>query len=152
QIRTDLGADAVVTRLREGVVGGIGGFFGKRCLEIEAHAGENAAAAQAAVDFIPPARPFSLVNFYDTGGAPEGAPEPAAIMPLEDEEEDLLFLPDSPTVESVLPSVPAAAEPVFDPFSERLDDAIGRLDSSLDGASAVRASLLLAGVPERIAG
>src|SRR5262245_44937177 len=60
QIRTELGADAVVTRLREGVVGGIGGFFGKRCLEIEAHAGENAAAAQAAVDFIPPARPFSL--------------------------------------------------------------------------------------------
>src|SRR5689334_1694614 len=36
QIREELGPDAVITRRREGIVGGIGGFFGKKCVEIEA--------------------------------------------------------------------------------------------------------------------
>ena len=39
QIRADLGAGAVITRRREGVTGGFAGFFGKRCVEIEAQAG-----------------------------------------------------------------------------------------------------------------
>jgi hypothetical protein len=36
RIREELGADAVILREREGVVGGLGGFFGKRCVEVEA--------------------------------------------------------------------------------------------------------------------
>ena len=39
QIRAELGPQAVITRRREGVSGGIGGFFGKRCVEVEARAG-----------------------------------------------------------------------------------------------------------------
>ena len=39
KIRADLGAGAVITRRREGVTGGFAGFFGKRCVEIEAQAG-----------------------------------------------------------------------------------------------------------------
>ncbi|MFN0154568.1 MAG: hypothetical protein ACKVUT_09325 [Gaiella sp.] len=35
RIREELGPQAVVVRRREGVVGGIGGFFGKRCVEVE---------------------------------------------------------------------------------------------------------------------
>ena len=36
QVAAELGEDAVITKQREGVVGGIGGFFGRRCVEVEA--------------------------------------------------------------------------------------------------------------------
>jgi flagellar biosynthesis protein FlhF len=38
QIRAELGDNAVITRQREGIVGGVGGFFGKRMVEVEARA------------------------------------------------------------------------------------------------------------------
>ncbi len=34
-VRDQLGPDAIVVRQREGIVGGIGGFFGKRCVEVD---------------------------------------------------------------------------------------------------------------------
>jgi flagellar biosynthesis protein FlhF len=39
QIRHRLGPDAVIVRQREGLVGGVGGFFQKKCIEVEARAG-----------------------------------------------------------------------------------------------------------------
>lgn len=39
RIRADLGAEAVITSRREGLVGGIGGFFQKRCVEVDARPG-----------------------------------------------------------------------------------------------------------------
>jgi flagellar biosynthesis protein FlhF len=39
RIRAELGPDAVITRQREGLTGGIGGFFQKQFIEVEAHAG-----------------------------------------------------------------------------------------------------------------
>ncbi|HVO54574.1 MAG TPA: hypothetical protein VMT37_09185, partial [Solirubrobacterales bacterium] len=39
QIREQLGQDAVIVRQREGLVGGVGGFFQKKCVEVEARAG-----------------------------------------------------------------------------------------------------------------
>jgi flagellar biosynthesis GTPase FlhF len=39
QIRADLGPEAVIVRRREGLVGGIAGFFQKRCIEIDARPG-----------------------------------------------------------------------------------------------------------------
>jgi flagellar biosynthesis GTPase FlhF len=39
KIRAEIGADAVITHQREGLVGGIGGFFAKRCIEVEVRAG-----------------------------------------------------------------------------------------------------------------
>jgi flagellar biosynthesis protein FlhF len=47
KIRADLGAGAVITRRREGVTGGFAGFFGKRCVEIEAQAGGQVSAIPA---------------------------------------------------------------------------------------------------------
>jgi flagellar biosynthesis GTPase FlhF len=38
QIREELGPDAVVLRQREGLTGGVGGFFQRRCVEVEARA------------------------------------------------------------------------------------------------------------------
>jgi len=39
KIRAEIGADAVITHQREGLIGGIGGFFAKRCVEVEVRAG-----------------------------------------------------------------------------------------------------------------
>ena len=61
RIREELGAGAVITRRREGVTGGFAGFFGKRCIEVEAQAG---APVQAV-----PAR--SVFDAYDTAREPE---------------------------------------------------------------------------------
>ena len=36
RVRAELGPDAVIVRQREGLTGGVGGFFQKRCVEIEA--------------------------------------------------------------------------------------------------------------------
>src|SRR5436309_6653168 len=41
QIREELGPDAVITRQREGLQGGIAGFFQKRFVEVEAHGGRR---------------------------------------------------------------------------------------------------------------
>jgi flagellar biosynthesis protein FlhF len=60
QIRDELGSDAVIVRQREGIVGGIGGFFGKKCVEIE---------ARPAVPAQRPSMPASaVIDAYDTGG------------------------------------------------------------------------------------
>ena len=39
QIRAELGSDAVILRQREGLVGGVGGFFAQRCVEVDVRAG-----------------------------------------------------------------------------------------------------------------
>jgi flagellar biosynthesis GTPase FlhF len=41
QIRADLGPDAVILREREGLVGGVSGFFAKRVVEVEAQGGAS---------------------------------------------------------------------------------------------------------------
>jgi flagellar biosynthesis protein FlhF len=41
RIRAELGPDAVITRRREGLTGGVAGFFQKQFVEVEAHAGAS---------------------------------------------------------------------------------------------------------------
>ena len=41
QIRAELGADAIVVRCREGLAGGVGGFFQCSFIEVDARAGGN---------------------------------------------------------------------------------------------------------------
>src|SRR3954449_450305 len=61
QIRAELGDDAIILRRREGIVGGIGGFFGRRCVEVDAIASPIAAAPTVAL-------PASTVfDAYDAG-------------------------------------------------------------------------------------
>lgn len=122
QIREELGPEAVIVRQREGIVGGIGGFFGKKCVEIE---------ARAAVS-LPSLPPRAVVNAYDTG-------EPAGTLPLQDEREahsplvDTLMAQTSPFVEQLAEAMtrrpdatalelfdqPAAVEPEPEPVVER---------------------------------
>ncbi len=49
-VSDELGPDAIVVTQREGVVGGIGGFFGKRCVELEVEAAQPAADAPPTAD------------------------------------------------------------------------------------------------------
>jgi flagellar biosynthesis GTPase FlhF len=60
KIRAELGPDATVVRQREGLQGGVGGFFQKRCVEVVAR------------------RAAPGLNAYDDGPAFAEAPEPAA--------------------------------------------------------------------------
>ncbi len=39
KIRAELGPDAIILRQREGLMGGVAGFFAQRCVEVEAQAG-----------------------------------------------------------------------------------------------------------------
>ena len=59
-IRGELGPDAVITRQREGILGGIGGFFGKRCVEVEAWGPDRGAEDEQAAPADPPAPSESL--------------------------------------------------------------------------------------------
>src|SRR3954447_8139545 len=50
KVRTELGDDAVVVRQREGLTGGVGGFFQRRLYEVDALPGTAAPAAAAAAE------------------------------------------------------------------------------------------------------
>src|SRR3954452_11079907 len=73
QIRDELGPDAVIVRQREGIVGGIGGFFGKKCVEVEARPARRG----------PPAPMRAAVDAYDSGDEPD---EPTAAHDEPDDE------------------------------------------------------------------
>ena len=46
RIRAELGDDAVVVRQREGLTGGVAGFFQKRTVEIEARRGDSSVGVE----------------------------------------------------------------------------------------------------------
>jgi len=131
RIRAELGPDAVVTKRREGVIGGIGGFFARRCLEVEATAAAEQAwqerfeddATEPELYELPPA--IARIDEYDTGG--DVLPEPSLPTP---------------------PSPPTLASP--GPFAGRLAEVLDRFELPLDGAASLRASLGAAGIPAGI--
>ena len=88
-VSEELGPDAIVVRQREGVIGGVGGFFGRRCVELEveiptaprpaAPKRSHAPGARLGADarwVAPQARavPAGLVvDLYDTGSPARAA-------------------------------------------------------------------------------
>src|ERR687893_351590 len=56
KVRAELGPDAVIVRQREGLTGGVGGFFQKKLVEIEAAAPEGAEPPPAAARAPLPSR------------------------------------------------------------------------------------------------
>src|SRR4051794_11562719 len=64
QIREELGPDALITRQRDGIVGGIGGFFGKKTVEVEARPAGSVLPPPSAI----PSQPARL-DLYDTSEA-----------------------------------------------------------------------------------
>src|SRR5690348_16867769 len=51
QIKADLGPDAEIVRQREGLTGGVGGFFQRACVEVEARVAEEDEPVEAPARF-----------------------------------------------------------------------------------------------------
>src|SRR4051794_3351156 len=159
-VRDELGPDAIVVRQREGIVGGVGGFFGRRCVELEVEAPAEPAgsledlwAEDSWSEPMPttprtiPAR--SVVDLYDSGEKPEQEPasSPAVQWPMPYTPpvsfatplDDYLSADDDP--EFVTEEIPALQEPESplvrtlyeqaSPFADELAHAVERAEPAL---------------------
>jgi flagellar biosynthesis GTPase FlhF len=86
QIRAELGPDAIILRQREGLTGGVGGFFAQKCVEVDAQAaGERDPIPR--IDIYDEDEPVNgwdegLEDFVAPAGEePSSAPAPAAPQP-----------------------------------------------------------------------
>src|SRR5206468_1965265 len=87
QIKADLGPDAEIIRQREGLTGGVGGFFQRACVEVE---------ARPPVELEQPAPRFDVYD--DEPAMPEPMPE---FEPMPVFEPDPLPEADEPTAEGL---------------------------------------------------
>jgi flagellar biosynthesis protein FlhF len=83
QIRAELGPDAIITRQREGLQGGVAGFFQKQFVEIEARPGTPSADARGRTPVVdvydddPSAPPARAVPLQGDEATTEGLSAPA---------------------------------------------------------------------------
>jgi flagellar biosynthesis GTPase FlhF len=148
QIRLELGPDALIVRQREGIVGGIGGFFGKKVVEVQAQRGASApipAPAPAAKAVVPPR---AVIDAYDSGDDPEPEPEvDGGLM-------ETLLAQASPFAEQLFERLeeplPAAAAPKPQPKPKAKAKPRAQAAPAGDLAG-VRRELLAATVPVRMA-
>jgi flagellar biosynthesis protein FlhF len=92
QIREQLGPDAIITRQREGLQGGIAGFFQKQFIDVEARAGTPSGQVGGARHRSP------VLDIYDDDDSV--APRPA--LPLEGEDEATSEGLSSPAIQAML--------------------------------------------------
>jgi hypothetical protein len=116
QIREELGPDAIILRQREGLTGGVGGFFAQKCVEVDAQA------------------PQPLVDIYDEHDVdqslldeiedPYADPVPEVTLELPAlESGEIAYEPIEPT-EAVRPETPNLIETFYVPT--------GGIDGSID--------------------
>src|SRR5215208_72715 len=160
KIRDELGPDAVIMRQREGIVGGVGGFFGKKCVEVDVAppAGAAAPAPQAAGPAVPRGAVFDA---YDTGTAP--APEfPPALELVPDLDVDPAFTLDEHSFDlageepethegDLMEALLAQASPFADELAQAWGTEIFDAPATDDDAASVRAALAEAGIPTELA-
>jgi flagellar biosynthesis GTPase FlhF len=103
RIRAELGPDAVIVRQREGLIGGVGGFFQKRCVEVEARPG------RPRVDLYD-----ELPDLFEERERGEDPPRPA----IDDAPDAALEDAPDPRVLSRDPKGGAAGEDALDPPSD----------------------------------
>src|SRR3954453_7959845 len=112
KIKADLGPDAEIVRQRSGLTGGVGGFFQRQCVEID---------AKAPVELERPRRRFDAYD-EDPGQLAVGSRQSAEPEP-EPEPFDS-FIPELPESEGL--SAPGIQE-IFrqaEPFAEQLSQAL----------------------------
>ena len=119
QIREELGPDAIILRQREGLIGGVGGFFAQKCVEVDAQ------AAQPSRRHLRRGRPVdqSLLEEIEDPYA-----DPALQVTLELpalEAGEVAHEPIAPA-EPVRPETPNLIETFYVPTG-RIDDAIDEL-------------------------
>jgi flagellar biosynthesis GTPase FlhF len=108
QIRAELGPDAIILRQREGLMGGVGGFFAQKCVEVDAQAGGER-EPQPRIDIYDEDEP---VNGWDDGledFVADAAPNPAPSV-----------LDQTPELPALEPPKPVAAEPIQPPIAETI--------------------------------
>jgi flagellar biosynthesis GTPase FlhF len=104
QIRAELGPEAIILRQRDGLMGGVGGFFAQKCVEVDA-------------------APAPQVDLYDE--EPEEVAE-VTVPPAVPEVAEVTVPPAVPEAAAVdAPPAPAPAdeEAVFQSFATRLEQA-----------------------------
>ena len=112
QIRAELGPDAIILRQREGLMGGVGGFFAQKCVEVDAQAGPGERDRIPQIDIYDDDEPVSgwdegLDDFVaPTGRAGDPNPGPMLELPA--------AAPEQPE-----PPAPVAAEPAQAPLDAR---------------------------------
>ena len=107
QIRTELGPDAIILRQREGLMGGVGGFFAQKCVEVDAQAAPRPEAPR--VDIYDEDEP---VNGWELTDEEANSFRTEPIAPLPDD------FPALPAAEHPLAPPPVAADPVVSPTPE----------------------------------
>jgi flagellar biosynthesis protein FlhF len=104
QIRAELGPDAIILRQREGLMGGVGGFFAQKCVEVDAQAAPHLPQVDIYDDDEP-------VNGWDEGlenfVAPAATPEPAPALPAPEQPAPVAAEP----AERFVEPAPPVAEP-----------------------------------------
>ena len=103
RIREELGADAIITRQREGLQGGFAGFFQKQFVEVEARAGTPR------VQQTPRGGTQSLIDVYDDDESM--APQPA--IPLDGDDDATSEGLSSPAIQAMLDSGARGATNTF---------------------------------------
>jgi len=116
QIRAELGPDAVIVRQRDGLMGGIGGFFQQQFVEVQARPGGSRVDLYDEEPALPPAPsapapsapaptaagPYVAGAYYETASpAPRIAPDPRAVT---------VDRPEPAAPEALLPPAPEAPE------------------------------------------
>jgi flagellar biosynthesis protein FlhF len=116
QIRAELGPDAVVLSRREGLVGGVAGFFQKRCIEVDARAGGP------------------RIDVYDEAEG-EGTPEAPLTVPPSFEADGLANASAAPAFEPLPVAEPTIANPVRNDAATREGLATPAVQELVEGAA-----------------
>jgi flagellar biosynthesis GTPase FlhF len=110
QIRAELGPDAIILRQREGLMGGVGGFFAQKCVEVDAQAAPR-------VDIYDDDKPVNgwddfdySDDIFDETPSPVAA-DPAPIAPMPAELPALPAAEEPPATEAFAPHAPEAFAP-----------------------------------------
>jgi flagellar biosynthesis GTPase FlhF len=114
QIRAELGPDAIILRQRDGLMGGVGGFFAQKCVEVDAA----------------PAQPLQ-VDLYDE--EPEEVAEVEVPPVAADAEWDAPAAPSDPGAAG---SPQGDEEALFESFASRLEQAASQVDDLSEVAAA----------------
>jgi flagellar biosynthesis protein FlhF len=106
RIREDLGPDAVILRQRDGLKGGVGGFFQKRCVEVDARAGAPRIDTYAGA-----ASDEDVRSALDEDAAADFADELDAELEAEEERFSRTVAPDPVAVAQAAQALAAASQP-----------------------------------------